>query len=112
MMQTAFQSCTRLLAAILAGVTGTTLATAAAAAGLNLGAGATVSAPGAAQAGGSAEAHLSANGNAQWKSGATRGVDRALEREGTSVGGAEAAAAAGFETDGQAAAEARRPVTR
>ena len=50
----------------------------------NIGAGAPVSVPDTAQAGGVANAHMStsgiANSNAQWQSGATRGADRAAER--------------------------------
>ena len=90
MKQNAQQVRTQLLTLIMAGVTGAGFAAAATAAGIgggvnaNVGAGANVSVPGTAQAGGAADAHMSpsgsANSNAQWQSGATRGADRAAER--------------------------------
>src|SRR5512141_2945865 len=90
MKQYAQQVRTQLLTLIMAGVAGAGLATAATAAGLgggahaDVGAGASVPAPDTAQAGGAADAHMSpsgsANSNAQWQSGATRGADRAAER--------------------------------
>jgi hypothetical protein len=79
-MQTALKVRTRLLTAILSGVTGLGFAAAATAeeagAGVNAGA----------QAGGAADAHLSPSGrthnNGQWQSDAVRGADRAAERMG------------------------------
>ena len=81
---------TQLLTLIMAGVAGAGVATAATAAGIgggvhaDVGASASVPAPDTAQAGGAADAHMSpsgsANNNAQWQSGATRGADRAAER--------------------------------
>lgn len=97
MKQYAQQVRTQLLTLIMAGVAGVGAATAATAAGLgggvhaDVGAGASVPAPDTAQAGGTADAHMSpsgsANSNAQWQSGATRGADRAAER--TNADGAE-----------------------
>lgn len=82
MKQYAQQIRTQLLTLIMAGVAGAGVATAATAA--DVGAGASVPAPDTAQAGGAADAHMSpsgsANNNAQWQSGATRGADRATER--------------------------------
>ena len=83
----------KLLTLIMAGVAGAGFAAAAVAAetgagiNANVDAGTTFSAPGTARAGGAAEAHMStsgsANSNAQWQSGATRGEDRAAERMNT-----------------------------
>jgi hypothetical protein len=90
MTQQAQQVRTRLLSVIIAGLAGAGFVTAAPAAGLgagahaNVGAGAQVAAPDDAQAGGSAEAHMSPvgsiNSNAQWQGGAVRGSDRAAGR--------------------------------
>lgn len=106
MMHTALQIRTRCLTAIMAGMASIGIATAATAAGVGVNAG------GAAQAGGPASAHMSStattHSNAQWQSGATRGVDRALEREGTSVVGTEPSTASERETP----AQARRPTAR
>ena len=109
MKQNAQQVRTKLLTLIMAGVAGAGFAAAATAAGIdgginaNVGTGATVSAPDTTQAGGTADAHMStsgsANSNAQWQSGATRGADRAAERmnthgaEMTQSGGADLEAA-------------------
>lgn len=111
MMHTALHVRTQLLTAIMAGVASVGFAAGATAAslgaGAKVGADAKVSAPANAQAGGSAEAHMSPsgsdNGNAQWQSGATRGPDRALEREGTSVEST---------TEAEAAAQGKRPIVR
>lgn len=66
----------KLLTLIMAGAAGGGFAIAATAAGVGVNAGA--------QAGGVADAHMSASGSAdsdaQWQSGATRGIDRAAER--------------------------------
>ena len=93
MMRNAQQIRSKLLTVILAGVAGVGFATAATAAGVDIGvdanvdAGAQVEAPGNVQAGGPADAHMSPSGstntNAQWQSGAARGADRAAERMGT-----------------------------
>ena len=101
MKQYAQQVRTQLLTLIMAGVAGAGLATTATAAGIggganvNAGVGAGVTAPDTAQAGGAADAHMSssgsANSNAQWQSGATRGSDRAAER--TNADGADLEAA-------------------
>ena len=90
MKQYAQQVRTQLLTLIMAGVAGAGLATTATAAGIGggvhaeVGAGASLPAPDTAQAGGAADAHMSpsgsANSNAQWQSGATRGAGRAAER--------------------------------
>ena len=89
MKQYAQQVRTQLLTLIMAGVAGAGLATTVTAAGIggghaDVGAGASVPAPDTAQAGGAADAHMSpsgsANSNAQWQSGATRGAGRAAER--------------------------------
>ena len=105
MMRNAQQIRSKLLTVILAGVAGVGFATAVTAAGVeaNVGAGAQVEAPGNVQAGGTADAHMStsgsANSNAQWHSGATRGADLAAERmnahgaEMTQSGGADLEAA-------------------
>ena len=99
MKQNTQQVRTQLLALIMAG-----LATTATAAGIggganvNAGVGAGVTAPDTAQAGGAADAHMSssgsANSNAQWQSGATRGSDRAAERTNADGADLEAAGAA------------------
>jgi hypothetical protein len=93
MKQNAQQVRHKFLTLIMAGVAGAGFAAAAVAAetgtgiNANVDAGATFSAPGTAQAGGAADAHMStsgnANSNAQWQSGATRGEDRAAERMNT-----------------------------
>src|SRR5512139_1023539 len=79
MKQIAQQIRTQLMTLITAGVAGLTLATVATAAEVGAGANA--------QAGGVADAHMSpsgsANGNAQWQSGATQGADRAADRMST-----------------------------
>lgn len=88
MMKKAQPIRTQLVTVLMAGVASIGLATAATAAGVgvgvNAGAGAQVGAPAKAHTGGAAEAHMStsgsANSNAQWQSGATRGADRAAER--------------------------------
>jgi hypothetical protein len=90
MKQYAQQVRTQLLTLIMAGVAAAGVAMTATAAGLgggihaDVGAGASAPAPEPAQAGGAADAHMSpsgsANNNAQWQSGATRGADRAAER--------------------------------
>lgn len=77
----------RLMTLVLAAVAGASVAATATAAGVGGGAhvGAGTTMPGAAQAGGSADSHLStsgsANTNAQWQNGAVRGADRADERK-------------------------------
>ena len=87
---------TRLMTLILAGVAGAGIAATAMAAGVggvgggaNAGVGAGVTMPGTAQAGGTADTHMStsgaANSNAQWQNGATRGADRAAERKGAEM---------------------------
>lgn len=78
------------LSTIMAAVVGVSLSSAVLAAGIDVGvkagvgADARVGTSGAAQAGGTADGHMSAsgsdNGNAQWQSGAIRGMDRATER--------------------------------
>jgi hypothetical protein len=90
MKQYAQQIRTQLLTLIMAGVAGASFVTTATAAGIgggvhaDVGAAASVPAPDTAQAGGAADAHMSisgsANNNAQWQSGATRGAARAAER--------------------------------
>ncbi|MDP1645398.1 MAG: hypothetical protein Q8K35_08400 [Thiobacillus sp.] len=122
MKQNTQQIRTKLLTVIMAGVAGVGFATAATAAGVgvdvntNVSAGAQVAAPNNAQAGGSADAHMStsgsANSNAQWQSGATRGADRAAERMGTNVDGLKQSTTAEFEAAGQATVKAKRPGTR
>jgi hypothetical protein len=118
MKQNAQQIRTQLLTVIMAGVAGVGFAAAATAAGVgggvnaNVGAGAQVVAP-EAQAGGSADVHMSPSGsensNAQWQGGATRGADRAAARMGTNVDGLEPSTAAELGAAGQAAAKAKRP---
>ena len=108
MKQYAQQVRTQLLTLIMAAVAGAGFASAATAAGLgggvnaNVGAGANVSVPGAAQAGGAADAHMSpsgsASGNAQWQSGASRGTDRAAERMDTRGGEVKQSGSADLET--------------
>jgi len=92
MKQNAQQVRPKFLTLIMAGVAGAGFAAAAAAEtgtgiNANVDAGTTFSAPGTAQAGGAAETHMStsgsANSNAQWQSGATRGEDRAAEHMNT-----------------------------
>lgn len=122
MKQNAQQIRTKLLTVIMAGVAGVGFAAAATAAGVgvgintNVGAGAQVAAPNNAQAGGSADAHMStagsANSNAQWQNGATRGADRAAARMDTNVNGLEQSTAAGLESAGKATAKAKRQGTR
>lgn len=120
MMRNAQQIRTKVLTVIMAGMAGVGFATAATAAGVganvNVGADAQVAAPNNAQAGGSADAHMStagsANSNAQWQSGATRGADRAAERTGTNSDGLEQSTAAELGAAGMAAAKAKRSGTR
>jgi hypothetical protein len=110
----------RLMAVIMAGVTGAGFATAAAAAGAGVDANADARAkaatPGYVQAGGAADAHMNAYGsahtNAQWKSGASRGTDRAAERASTGIDALEPSTTAEFEVAGKASAQARRPGSR
>jgi hypothetical protein len=119
MMRNVLQIRTQLLTVIMAGVAGVGLATGASAASVgagvkaNVGAGAQVAPPDTAQAGGSADAHMStsgsANTNAQWQSGATRGADRAAERLGTTSEEAEQTAPTDLEA---ATAKAKRSGTR
>lgn len=103
-----------LLTSILAGVASASFTAAALAAGVGVGAGASVgagaqvTAPGQAQVGGSADANMStsgsANTNAQWQDGATRGADRAAERiKGTGETATE------LEASGKANAKTKRP---
>lgn len=77
-----------------------------------VGADARVGASGAAQAGGTADGYMSPSGsdnnNAQWQSGATRGMDRATER--MNPNGTEPEA--GFEATGKAAVKGKRSGTR
>ena len=90
MKQYVQQARIKLLTLVMAGIAGAGLSVAASAAetgaGINahVGTGASASMPDTAQAGGSAETHMStagsANSNAQWMSGATRGADRAAAR--------------------------------
>ncbi|MGE5318737.1 MAG: hypothetical protein ACM3KD_01020 [Hyphomicrobiaceae bacterium] len=90
MKQIAQQVRTKFLTLALAAMAGTGVAAAANAAGLGAGINADIGAgphgamPDTAQAGGKADAHVSpsgsANGDAQWQSGATRGEDRAAKR--------------------------------
>lgn len=122
MMRNAQQIRSKLLTVIMAGVAGVGFATAATAAGVgvganaHVGAGAQVAAPNNAQAGGRADAHMStagsANSNAQWQSGATRGADRAAERMGTDSDGLKQSTAAELGAADMAAAQAKRPGTR
>lgn len=118
MKQNSQQIRTKLLTVIMAGVAGVGFATAATAAGVgaNVGAGTEVTAPDKAQAGGSADAHMStsgsANTNAQWESGATRGADRAAARMDTNVDALEQTTAAELEAAGKATAKTKRPATR
>jgi hypothetical protein len=108
---------TQLLTVIMAGVASVGFAAAATAAGVgggvntNVGAGAQVAPE--AQAGGSADAHMSTTGsensNAQWQGGATQGADRAAARMGTTVDGLEPSTPAELEAVGQATAKAKRP---
>lgn len=91
MSQQALQFRSTLLPLIMVGLTSAAFATTATAAGVGAkaeaGAGAQIEAPANAQPGGNAESHMSpsgsANSNAQWQEGATRGADRAAERVGT-----------------------------
>jgi len=116
MKQHAQQIRTKLFIVIMAGLAGVGFATAATAAEVAAGADAQVAAPDHAQAGGSADAHMStsgnANSNAQWQSGASRGADRAAERRGTNVDGLEQSAAAEHEAAGKTTATAKRSGTR
>lgn len=104
----------RLVTVIMAGVAGASFAAAAAAAGVGVDARAKAATPGYVQAGGAADAHMSAYGsahaNAQWKSGATRGADRAAA--GAGIDALEPSTTAEFEVAGKAAAQARRPDSR
>src|SRR5512139_3382806 len=110
MMQTAQQVRSKLLTLIVAGVAGVAFANAATAAGA--GGSAQVAAPGGGQAGGSADAHISpagsANSNAQWQSGATRGTDHAAERMSTSGDDMRQAAGADLESTGKANKKGQR----
>ena len=103
-----------LLTSILAGIASAGFTAAALAAGVGVGVGASVganaqvTAPGQAQAGGSADANMSAAGsantNAQWRDGAVRDADRAAER----MNGA-AEATTELEAKGKADVSAKRP---
>lgn len=77
-----------------------------------VGADARVGASGAAQAGGTADGYMSPSGsdnnNAQWQSGATRGMDRATERMNPNGTVPEA----GLEATGKAAVKGKRSGTR
>ena len=110
MMQTAQQVRSKLLTLIVAGVAGVAFTNAATAAGV--GGGAQVAAPDSAQAGGSADAHMSsagsANSNAQWQSGATRGADRAAERMSTNGDDMRQSAGADLESTGKANMKGKR----
>ena len=109
---------TKLLTVMMAGVTGVGFAAAATAAGVGIGAdanvdaGAQVTAPANAQAGGSADTHMSttgdANSNAQWQSGALRGADRAAER----MGEDGLKQSTELQATGKTTAKAKRSITR
>lgn len=117
MKQNALQIRTRLLTIMAGGFLATAASAASVGVGVDatVGAGAQVTAPDAAQAGGRADAHMSpsgsANSNGQWQSGATRGAERAAERMGTNSDGTEPSAAADLEASGKTAAKAKRPGT-
>jgi hypothetical protein len=110
---------TPLLTVIMAAVASVGFASAATAAGVGggvntkVGAGVQV-APPEAQAGGSADAHMSPTGsensNPQWQGAATQGADRAAARMGTNVDALEPSTAAELEAAGQASAKAKRPM--
>lgn len=105
----------QVLALIMATVAGVGFATAVTAAGMDAGVKAGAEAaikgvvPDAAQSGGVADGHMSPSGheegNAQWKSGATRGRDRAGERMSPDVADPEAATG----DTGKATAKRNRP---
>jgi len=105
---------TRLVTALMAGVASIGFATAATAAGVgvNAGADAQLESPVKAQTGGTAEAHMStsgsANSNAQWQSGATRGGDRAAERLDAKGAGMTQSTDAELEATGKASVKGAR----
>lgn len=100
MKKIAQQLRSKLLALVMVTVSGVGFATTATAADMDAGVKAGAEAdikgvvPDAAQAGGAADGHMSPSGheegNAQWKSGATRGMDRAGERMSPDVAKPEA----------------------
>jgi hypothetical protein len=106
----------------MAGVVSASFATAATAAGTgaranaNAGAGAQPASPGYVQAGGAADAHMnaygSANTNAQWQSGATRGADRTAERADMNSDGLPPSATAEPAAAGKATTQAKRSGAR
>jgi hypothetical protein len=117
MKQPTQQVRTKLMTLIMAGMAGAGFSAAATAAGMGggtsatVGAGATVSAPDTAQAGGAADAHMStsgiANSNAQWQSEATRGAARAAERMNAN-GAGMISSGTPLEATGTAAAKSKR----
>lgn len=102
MKQYAHQVRFKLLALIMAGMTGAGLTTAASAA----------EAEAALQAGGTAGAHMnttgSANSNAQWKSGATRGADRAADRMSPDGADMKQSGSAPLDADGKPGVKGKR----
>jgi len=115
MKQKSQQLRSQILAMIIASVAGVGFATAVTAAERDAGAKAASEAdikgevPDAAQAGGVADGHMSPSGqeegNAQWKSGATRGLDRAGERMSPDIADPEAVTG----DTGKATAKRNRP---
>lgn len=102
MKQYAHQVRFKLLALIMAGMTGASLATAASAAEAEAGI----------QAGGAADDHMStagsANSNAQRKSGATQGADRAADRMSPDGTDMKPSGSAPLEADGEAVVKGKR----
>lgn len=119
MMRNAPPIRTQLLTAIMAGVVSASFATAATAAGTsaranaNAGAGVQPASPGYVQA---ADAHMnaygSANTNAQWQSGATRGADRTADRADMNSGGLPPSATAEPAAADKATTQAKRSGAR